>query len=223
MLLLAADTSGPQGSLALSQADSEGRIHLVEMVGLTGGAFSAELVPQIASLLGRHSFSKQQIQAFVVASGPGSFTGLRVGLAAIKGLAEVLKKPIAAVSLLEAVALDAHRDGNILSALDAGRGQVYVGEYRVQLNDAEQLREDLLDPDELLTCLRSTPPALFVTPDENVSRLVCDAGLPAQKVERPHSDRLAEIGWLKLQRGQTVAPEQLEANYIRRSDAELKK
>src|SRR5581483_9385172 len=108
-----------------------------------------------------------------------------------------------------------------VSALDAGRGQVYVGEYRVELNKAEAVREELVDPEELLTWLRSSQPACFITPDESLLRAVGSAEVATQKIEKPRSERLAEIGWLKLQRGETVTPEQLEANYIRRSDAEL--
>src|SRR2546428_6774034 len=107
MLLLADDTSGKHGSIALarlpqqstSHQDSE-QIEVIETVPLAGGTFSAQLVPQIAALLSKHGFKKEDIGAFAVASGPGSFTGLRVGLAAIKALAEVLGKPIAAGSVL---------------------------------------------------------------------------------------------------------------------------
>src|SRR5216110_2464124 len=83
------------------------------------------------ALLTKHNFDKQQIDAFAVASGPGSFTGLRVGLAAIKALAEVLAKPIAAVSLLEAVAMAGGVEGDVIAALDAGRKEIYAGEYEV--------------------------------------------------------------------------------------------
>ena len=78
---------------------------VIEVVSLDGGTFSAQLVPQVAALLAKHGFGKQDIGGFAVVSGPGSFTGLRIGLAAIKALAEVLAKPIAAVSLLEAMAV----------------------------------------------------------------------------------------------------------------------
>ncbi|MGA9990231.1 MAG: tRNA (adenosine(37)-N6)-threonylcarbamoyltransferase complex dimerization subunit type 1 TsaB, partial [Terriglobales bacterium] len=106
-LLLAVDTSGKNGSLALARlmpGPHESEISVLEIVPLAGGAFSAQMVPQIAALLKKHGYSKTDLGAFAVASGPGLFTGLRVGLAAIKALAEALQKPIVAISLLEAVA-----------------------------------------------------------------------------------------------------------------------
>ena len=94
--------------------DSSQRVQVIEVVPLAGGTFSAQLVPQIADLLERHGLQKRDIEAFAVVSGPGSFTGLRVGLAVIKALAEVLDKPIAAVSLLEAIAISTNRKGRVM-------------------------------------------------------------------------------------------------------------
>ena len=125
MLLLAADTSGRHGSIALAQCGPEDECNLIDIVPLSGGTFSAQLVPQIAALLHKHGYTKKDIGAFAVASGPGSFTGLRVGLAAIKAFAEVLRKPIAAVSLLEAVAISGGSRGKVTAVLDAGRGEVF--------------------------------------------------------------------------------------------------
>ena len=89
MILLVTDTSGKNGSVALARArEGASDVELIEEAALTGGTFSAQLVPQIAGLLARHGLGKTDINAFVVVSGPGSFTGLRVGLAAVKGLAE---------------------------------------------------------------------------------------------------------------------------------------
>src|SRR5215472_3471158 len=102
MLLLITDTSGKDGFVGLARtAESSEKTEVIEEVPLTGGTFSAQLVPQISGLLEKHNLRKTDIDAFVVVSGPGSFTGLRVGLAAIKALAEILEKPIVPVSLLE--------------------------------------------------------------------------------------------------------------------------
>lgn len=215
MLILAADTSGKHGSIALAQC--EGTVcAALDVVPLTGGTFSAQLVPQIAALLARHGLSKTDIVGFAVASGPGSFTGLRVGLAAIKALADVLNTPVAAISLLEAVALSAGIQGEVRAALDAGRGEVYVGDYQVNGSGAHLVAERLLGLDSL-----GKTAALLVTPDKAVVDAARAWGLHVLEVDRPESDVIARLGWQRIQAGQTVSPEELDANYIRRSDAEI--
>jgi len=215
MLILATDTSGKSGSIALAQCGPDDTCKALEIVPLEGGTFSAQLVPQIASLLWKHGFRKQDVDAFAVASGPGSFTGLRVGLAAIKGLAEILGKPIVAVSLLEAVAASASGTGKVLAALDAGRGEVYVGDYE---GGSIMLSERLLTRQEMLTAADHHP---IVTPDSGLSEFARAAGLEVQQIERPQSDAIARLAWRKLQKNETTAAEALDANYIRRSDAEI--
>jgi len=215
MLLLAADTSGIHGSIALALCGPQEECKIIEVVPLAGGTFSAQLVPQIAALLDKHRFSKRDIGAFAVASGPGSFTGLRVGLAAIKALAEVLDKPTATVSLLEAVAA-AHVGGKVLAALDAGRGEIYIGEY--ENGSVTAFGERLLTRQEFVA---TAADRLIVTPDHSVAEAGRAAGLQAVVVARPHSDVIAGLGWKKILSGQTVSPAELEANYIRRSDAEI--
>ncbi len=239
-LLLAVDTSGKNGSLALARVTpGQSGIGVLEIVPLTGGAFSAQLVPQIAALLGKHGHSKSDLEAFAVASGPGSFTGLRVGLAAIKALAEALRKPIVAVSLLEAVAACGAARGRVLAALDAGRGDVYAGDYEFgpQIGAHALMRsERLLGREEFVAEAMSAKVGLgdgkleaVVTPDaalaEAVRAAVSAAGIAGgtrvELIDYPNSGVIARLGWEHLQRGETVAPEALEANYIRHSDAEI--
>jgi len=213
MLLLATDTSGKDGSIALAQCGPDDECKILDVVPLAGGTFSAQLVPQIAGLLQEHGFTRGDIGAFAVASGPGSFTGLRVGLAAIKALAEVLHKPIAAVSLLEAVGVAAGTE-SVLAVLDAGRGEFYVGEW----DGGVLSRESLLTGLELLEQAKGR---LVVTPDPAVASNLRSANLIVQEVPRQRSDAVARLGWKKIQAGDTVSPADLEANYIRRSDAEI--
>jgi tRNA threonylcarbamoyladenosine biosynthesis protein TsaB len=218
MLLLAIDTSGKHGSIALAQCEPQGEAKIIEVVPLTGGTFSAQLVPQIAALLEKHGFTKGDIGAFAAASGPGSFTGLRVGLAAIKALAEVLGKPIAAVSLLEAVAMSSRSRGRVLAVLEAGRNEVYAGEFEVGDCEAHLISEKVIGYEQ---CFNSARDLTIVTPDQNVAEAARNRKLKIQEIERPRSDSIARIGWRKIRAGQVVSPEELEANYIRRSDAEI--
>jgi tRNA threonylcarbamoyladenosine biosynthesis protein TsaB len=182
---------------------------------LAGGTFSAQLVPQIAALLGRNRLSKQDLGAFAVASGPGSFTGLRVGLAAIKGLAEILAKPIAAVSLLELIVVEAQQlTGRVLAALDAGRNEVYGAER----DHAGAMVERLFTRQEFLISAKG---ATVIATDYALAELARREGLNVQEIARPRSDAIARLGWMKILTGNTVTPDELEANYIRRSDAEI--
>jgi|SRR5450755_1450034 len=217
MLLLVADTSGRNGSVALARADERGVV-VIEVAGLTGGSFSSQLVPQIAALLASHTFTKTDIDAFVVVSGPGSFTGLRVGLAAIKALAEILHKPIAPVSLLEAIALASGARGRVVAALDAGRGEIYAGEYQVAAEAAQVLQERVLTKIEFFSGVGSFPVA---TPDVPLSDLARDAGLSVFLVEPASIAAITSLGYRKLQAGIAISAEQLDANYMRRSDAEI--
>ena len=174
---------------------------------------------------------RADLAAFAVASGPGSFTGLRVGLAAIKALAEALQKPIAAISLLEAVAwtstVPSAARGRILAVLDAGRGDVYVGDYELQ----PQMRmhsERLLSREEFLAeagAPNGRAPkrraAEWLLPMPGWRRRFKRAGIQVELIEYPNTGVIAQLGWEHLQRGQTVRPEELEANYLRYSDAEI--
>jgi tRNA threonylcarbamoyladenosine biosynthesis protein TsaB len=222
MLLLAIDTSGRQGSIALARAGEPvaegGDFEVIEIAPLAGGTFSAQLVPQVKVLLSSNGYTKDAVGAFAVASGPGSFTGLRIGLAAVKALAEVLGKPIAAVSLLEVCAFTSGAQGKIMAALDAGRGDVYVGEYEIPATAGQVPREHILTRSEFLSQAKGWT---VVTPDSALADVARAAGLDAATLPPISAAEVARLGWRKIQSGETVTPEQLEANYIRRTDAEM--
>jgi tRNA threonylcarbamoyladenosine biosynthesis protein TsaB len=222
MLILAIDTSGKQGSIALARAGEEAshpnESDPIEVVPLSGGTFSAQLVPQIAELLANCGFSKNDIGAFAVASGPGSFTGLRIGLAAVKALAEVLRKPIVPVSLLEVCVFVSGLKGKVMAALDAGRSDVYVGEYEIPSPAGQVPREHLLTRSEFFSQARGWT---VVTPDSVLAEAAAAEGLRVLALAPISAAAVAALGWVNIQSGKTVTPEQLEANYIRRTDAEM--
>jgi tRNA threonylcarbamoyladenosine biosynthesis protein TsaB len=220
MILLVTDTSGRNGTVALARAGERDphSIDLIEVAPLAGGMFSAQLVPQIAALLQNHGLSKANIDAFFVVTGPGSFTGLRVGLAAIKALAEILQKPIVPVSLLQLVATASRAQGKVVAVMEAGRREVFFGAYEIAGASVHVLREELLLQAEFLSAARESTVA---APDTALAAIAREADLPVVAVEPPSSQMIARFGWEKLQAGATVSPEQLEANYMRRSDAEM--
>jgi len=154
----------------------------------------------------------------VVVDGPGSFTGLRVGLSTVKGLCEVLQKPLAVVSMLEALALTYGRDGEaVISVLDAGRGEVYVGEYEVRGGRAELREQSIVKLDEFVKQL----PQLKNRVLSPFSKISAQGKAKVTQTEPLQADAIGRIGLKKLLAGNTVDPATLDANYIRRSDAEL--
>ena len=235
MLILAIDTSGPSGGITL--AEDKGSFRVIESAGIVGGTFSAQLIPTLAALLKKHGYGVKDLGGFAAASGPGSFTGLRVGLSAIKGLAETLHKPIATVSVLEALASLADRDGKIAAAMDAGRKEVFLGVYGRNANasaeksgpqsgthSAQALskqREELLTQQDFLATLGTERPAVIVTSDAALAELAAASHSAVVVVTRPGSEVIARLGAGKLLSGETVSVEALDANYLRRSDAEI--
>jgi tRNA threonylcarbamoyladenosine biosynthesis protein TsaB len=234
MLVLGIDTSGKSGGVTLAHA-GEGNFRVLGSAPIAGGTFSAQLVPTVASLLQQHGLSPRDLDGFAAASGPGSFTGLRVGLSAIKGLAEVLHKPIATVSILQAIAAGLLWAANNSQShplcrvvLDASRGQVFLGEYECLHPVAPKiLSESLIHLSDLAERVQAWGrSATLVTTDvglvEALRRLVKDPFLVnIGIVGQPTSDDIARVGANKLLAGETVAVEALDANYLRRSDAEI--
>ncbi len=236
MLILAIDTSGQSGGITLADANA-GSFRVIESAAIAGGTFSAQLIPTLAVLLKKHGFGVNDIGGFAAASGPGSFTGLRVGLSAIKGLAETLHKPVATVSVLEALASLAARDGKIAAAMDAGRKEVFLGVYRrnaeafaekSELQPGAHLdhslikqSEQLLTQQDFLATLATERPAVIITSDPALAELASSSHSAIVVVTPSGSEVIARIGARKLLAGETVSVEALDANYLRRSDAEI--
>jgi tRNA threonylcarbamoyladenosine biosynthesis protein TsaB len=236
MLILAIDTSGQSGGITLAEANA-GSFRVVESAAIAGGTFSAQLIPTLATLLSKHGYGVKDLGGFAAASGPGSFTGLRVGLSAIKGLAETLHKPIATVSVLEALASLADREGKIAAAMDAGRKEVFLGIYqRNAAASAEKSgpqsgphsdhillvqREELLTQQDFLATLSTKRPTVIITSDAGIAELAAASHSSVVVVTAPGSEVVARIGAGKLLAGETVSVEALDANYLRRSDAEI--
>lgn len=236
MLILGVDTSGRNGSLAIVRygkplPEKGGAIdatafETLEFVALAGGSYSADLVPALNKALDRCNIALANIDLFAVASGPGSFTGLRVGLATVKGLAEAMQKPVVAVSVLEAVVLGSGRKGRVIAALDAQRNEVFMGEYvaseRNGRLELELVTETLATVGDYTTWLSARVPVpVTLTPDGALAKRISESGSPAEEVMRPGGDAYARIGLKRFVAGQTNAVDTLDANYIRRSDAEI--
>jgi tRNA threonylcarbamoyladenosine biosynthesis protein TsaB len=193
--ILAFDTTSPLGSIALHESGQ-----LLEEVTIESpDGFSPVIFGAIQGLLERHHWKVDSIDAFASAAGPGSFTGVRVSLAAAKGLAEAAGKPVIGVSNLQAGAVLG--SGPVRAPwIDARRGEVYGGLYSAAL---DKLAEERVLP---FDAWRSSLP-----PDAEI--VACGG--------RPLAAAIAAIAAKRLLRGDVPPAEALDANYLRRSDAEL--
>lgn len=227
MLGLAVDTSTATGSLAAFRDES-----LLGILGVvTDEMYSSRLFRHLEFLLGELGLQLDQVELFAVATGPGSFTGLRVGLAAVKGWAATLGRPIAAISVLEAIASQARgRAEAVVPFLDAHRGQVFGGVYQRHGDELVPCGEEVvLSPEEFLAWLKARgvlQGAVLVSPTPEVLAAVVLKELgDAANVERVSpflAMELARIGRARARQGRLVDALALDANYVRRSDAELK-
>ena len=219
MVVLALDTSGRHGGVALCRGDAR-NFELLGLSSLEGGTYSARLIPAISDLLDSTGLTKSQIDGLVVVDGPGSFTGLRVGLSTVKALCEILQRPLATVSMLEALAITYGNEGETVTAvLDAGRGEVYVGEYRVGGEGASLVEQSIEKLEVFVKRTQSIQSRMVTTFPELAGALA--ASLAMATVDALEADDIARIGLRKLLAGETADPRTLDANYIRRSDAEL--
>jgi tRNA threonylcarbamoyladenosine biosynthesis protein TsaB len=220
MLILSIDTSSRRGSVALCRGDA-GSFAVIQIVPLEGGTYSAQLMPTIAALLEENHFDKNDVDGFAVVSGPGSFTGLRVGLATVKGLCDVLRKPLATISMLEAVAIARRSAGqNATAVLDAGRGEVYVGEYEVA-SDTTKLRREYIAKLADFATEAKTISGELLTPDPSIADHLQAANVSVRLVNPVHADEIGRIAIRKLLAGDVVDIATIDVNYIRRSDAEI--
>ncbi len=225
MRILAIDTSTMFGSVALCDGDL---LVAEEQLGVAV-THSERLLKTIDHLLEISTWDKSTIDAIAVATGPGSFTGLRIGLATAKGLALGLKKPIAGASSLLTLAHNgAISELTVVPTIDARRGEVYAAAYRFSKGKSKcVVKEGAFDPKILCKKLKSMKGGLLLTGDGVIlyekifkKELKGKATIMAQELKFPHASHLARIVASRLKRGGDDIVK-LVPNYLRHSDAEI--
>jgi len=212
-VILSIDTTSEFGSIALTE-----RERMVEEVLLhSPDGFGHILFPQIENLLARHGVSVRQMECFAASSGPGSFTGVRIGLAAAKGLAEASSARVVAVSNLRVLACFGTAPLRA-TVLDARRGEVYGAVYNAAL---ESVVEEAVM--KFPAWLKTLPAAgfEFIATDFEPFRNFVDAGVPVVAAPRALAAAIGRIAAAELDAGRARDPAESDANYIRRPDAEL--
>jgi len=218
-LLLAVETATAAPSVALWRGDAL----LAERAADPGHPTAEALLPALDALLADAGLALAAVEAFAVSIGPGSFTGLRIGVATVKGLAFGTGRPAIAVSTLAAVAAHARGPGPVAAVLDARRGEVYAAGFSAG-RGADWLPEGVVPIAALGSCL----PAGCRIVGEGVA--LCTETLkgsdlvllppPYPETTARHVAALAARAW---PRGETVAAADLAPRYLRRAEAEVKR
>jgi tRNA threonylcarbamoyladenosine biosynthesis protein TsaB len=210
--ILAIDTTSEFGSIALVQRDGTA----FEVPLRSSDGFGHIIYDQIERLLKRQDVSVAEIACFAAGSGPGSFTGVRVGLTVAKGLAEMTGKRVVAASNLQALAWFGSAELRA-TVLDARRGEVYGAIYDRDLK---------LWAPEVVAKFQDW---IKTVPGENVE-LISDnpapftpflRQIPIVTAPRALAAAIGQIAWKQFEAGESSDPADVDANYVRRSDAEL--
>jgi tRNA threonylcarbamoyladenosine biosynthesis protein TsaB len=214
MLVLGIDTCGPSGSVALGRLETYGGVEVLGKIELEGRSYSATLVAAIRDLLARAGARVADLGCVVAVNGPGSFTGVRVGLSAVKGLAEPAQIPVVAVSRLAVLASKA---GTPSAALDAHRHEIFLRlavagrEPRELLAGAHELAALDVPAAPIAVCDDAAAPLLnSAWPDVELARTPAPTASDAVSLCAP---RIAAKDFIDLAL--------LDGHYLRRSDAEI--
>lgn len=229
MIIFAMDTSAAAASCALLEDDRP----IAQFYTDAHLTHSQTIMPMIESLLSCSQMSVQDIDLFAVSVGPGSFTGLRIGVAAVKGMAQVLDKPCVPVSSLEGLAYNLYdRSGIICPTLDARCGQVYTAWFDAD-NHMARLHEDCaMMAEELCEQLAAMPQETPITVLGDGAQLVLDTMqklhperklcVPAKHLllQHAHGVGLAALRGIESGTMQTVTAQALVPVYLKLPQAQ---
>lgn len=213
-MLLAMDTA----TRILSVAVYDGQRVLAEKTLYTDNQHTVQLIPMLHLMLQEIERTVQEVQAVAVSQGPGSFSGLRVGMGAAKGLAMGCDVPLIGIPTLDIVAYSTPAlSENMLAVVQAGRGRIIAGRYHWQENEWKHFQ--LAEITTWETIIPQLDQNIIINGeiDENGSRLLAEHRLnrlnPAWNVRR--AGFLAELGWKKLQDGIITKPSEVNPIYLK--------
>ncbi len=223
MRILAVDTAAKSCSVAIMAAGSLS----AELITLKDETHSKHLMELIHKVLGMAGFRVGELDGLAVTIGPGSFTGLRIGVSTVKGLAHALNKPVVGVSSLDALAWQcADRSHLICALLDARKGEVYSATYRFEKDTLTQKSlENATAPEAAVEGLKE--PCVFIGSGaqlyrRNITNVL--GNLANFAPEDQNIIRASSVGFLSMEKFKTHDTSEaagLVPHYIRKSDAEL--
>ena len=218
-LILSVETATLAGSVALARGEQV----LAASSSNAGISHSNRLLNDIDVLLGGAHVGLSEIELFAVAIGPGSFTGLRIGIATVKALAETLDRPCAGVPTLEAIALAAGESERSVAVLPAGRGEVFAQLFSVTQDGLVTALDHAthISPQKLVEKYGSLEDVVWCGEGAIAHSAMLTNGRVAAPVQNL-ATHVASLAVRRFHEGQLQASDALQAVYVRPSDAELK-
>src|SRR6266404_4909544 len=228
MRFIVVDTADARGSVAVFENDKSIRVESHS----TDEDYSSWLLPAVHRVLVASGLTLSQLDGYAVCAGPGSFTGLRVGLTTVKAWAEIYGKPIAAVSRLQALAVNDSRTDQplVASYIDARREQAFAALHAVVGDGLEPIGEaSVISLSDFVAKVKEEAKGKsvrWVTPDPKMLESlpewpsVAASGHTVELAQPPFASRLGFLAYRKFRSGDTTDALSLDANYVRRSDAE---
>jgi len=213
--LILFNTCGAEASVAL--ADTEQTVAVVAVSTMPGRTASESLVAEVRKTMAEARWRLSELDGIVVVTGPGSFTGVRVGLSVAKGLGEAIGAPLIAVSRLAMLAAAAGPEyRRVCALLDAGRGEFYCRQY----GDGEDFepREALISKQEALDMAVASETVVVC---EQVAFEALNGIVPVEMVDEPGAADALPFAMKRIAAGSFDDPLKLDASYLRRTDAEI--
>jgi tRNA threonylcarbamoyladenosine biosynthesis protein TsaB len=234
MRFIVVDTADVRGSVAVFDKTELIRLEAHS----TDEDYSSWLLPAVNRMLASSSLSLNELYGYAVCAGPGSFTGLRVGLTTVKAWAEIYGKPIAAVSRLESLTVNdsqAYKSPTeelfVASYIDARREQVFAALYAERGHNFERLGEEFVTSlSDFVAKVKekaAAKPVRWVTPDPKMLESLAEwpslaaTGHILELAAPPFAHRLGFLAYRKFRNRDTTDALSLDASYVRRSDAEV--
>ena len=225
MKILALDTS----SIVATVAVMEDEKLIAEIILNYKKTHSEKLMPMIEEILNHCEMEPKEIDVFAASLGPGSFTGLRIGMTTVKAMAQALNKPVVGVPTLEGLAYNVlYADGLICPIIDAQRDMVYTALYRWEGTGLQEVMEQqVLSVEDLINDLRDkNEKVIFVGDAVDKFRnkleesLDTQANFPPTMVSMPRAASIAQLAKIKVLKGESMEASQLVPLYMRKSQAE---
>jgi len=228
MIVLAIDTCEARGSVAVLKDDTI--LHV--MSHTTAEEYSSWLLPAVDLALDSAKSTLAEVGVFAAASGPGSFTGVRIGLTTVKAWSEVFNKPIASVPRLEAVAAQSDRESPyIASFIDAQRGQIFGALYKRAENGLTLIEQEMVASPEIFMDwvdprVAGNEVAWISTDPDTLADQPAQQGRPAsdkeiQQVPCILAPIIGKMAFQRALKGDLQDALSVDANYVRRSYVEV--